>query len=72
MIQGKALITLLSEVERETIVAMDTIMQKHGLPCFLFEPIVYKVYRQVADGKAAELAAAKNRSNVKEEVYADN
>ena len=72
MYREKALVITLSEAEQEAVEAVNTIMQKHGLPCFLFEPIVYKVYRQVADGKAAELAAAKNRSNVKEEVYADN
>lgn len=68
----KALVIALSEAEREAVETVNTIMQKHGLPCFLFEPIIYKIYRQVVDGKAAELSAAKNRSDVKEEVYANN
>lgn len=68
----KALAIALSEAEQEAVEAVNTIMQKHGLPCFLFEPIIYKIYRQVADGKAAELDTVKNRSDVKEEVYANN
>ena len=68
----KALAIALSEAEREAVEAVNTIMQKHCLPCFLFEPIIYKIYRQVADGKAVELDTVKNRSDVKEEVYANN
>lgn len=55
----KALVITLSEAEQEAVEAVNTIMQKHGLPCFLFEPIIYKIYRQIVDGKASELAAAK-------------
>ena len=68
----KALVITLTETEQEMVDVVNAIMQKHGLPCFLFEPIIYKIYRQVADGKAAELDAAKNRSDIKEEVYANN
>ena len=72
MTSDHELVQRMAEAEEDTVLALNAIMQKHGLPCFLFEPIVYKIYRQVVDGKAAELAEAKNRSNVKEETYADN
>lgn len=61
MANSKELVITMSEAEQETVAAMNTIMQKHGLPCFLFEPIVDKIHRQLIDGKTSELEAAKAR-----------
>ncbi len=59
MEQGKSLVVVLAEAEDEAIEAVNSIMQKNGLPCYLMEPIIYKIYRQLEDGKTAELKAAK-------------
>lgn len=57
--KDKHLALVLDEAEAETAAAINSILQKHGLPCYLFEPIMDKLHRQVLDGKAAEIAAAK-------------
>jgi hypothetical protein len=59
----KALVIALAEAEQETVDAVNSIMQKHGLPCYLMESIVYKIHRQLTDGKANELSAAKTTIN---------
>lgn len=55
----KALVIVLSEAEQEMTEAVNAIMQKHGLPCYLMEPIAYKIHRQLCDGKVNELTSAK-------------
>lgn len=55
----KPLILRMDEAEQELVDAVNAIMQKHSLPCFLVEPMVDKIHRQVISGKAAELAGAK-------------
>lgn len=57
----KELVIRMAEAEDETVAALNAIMQKYGLPCFLLEPIVDKVHRQLIDGKSSELAAARLR-----------
>ena len=56
---SRNLALVLDEAEHEVTATMNTIMQKHGLPCYLMEPIIDKLHRQINDGKAAEIAAAK-------------
>ena len=56
---SRNLALVLDEAEREVTAALNAIMQKHGLPCYLMEPIIDKLHRQINDGKAAEIAAAK-------------
>lgn len=68
MANEKDLVIRMAEAEADTVAALNTIMQKHGLPCYLYEPIVDKLHRQLIDGKTAELAQAK----AKEENHADN
>ena len=58
---AKELVIVLAEAEQEMAAAVNSIMQKHGLPCFLLEPIVDKVHRQLIDGKANELETARGR-----------
>ena len=55
----KHLALVLEEAEAETAAVLSGILQKYGLPCYLFEPIMDKLHRQILDGKAAEIAAAK-------------
>lgn len=59
MANGKNLALVLCDAEQELLDAASAIMQKHGLPCYLMEPMVDKLHRRVNDGKAAEIAAAK-------------
>lgn len=67
--KSKNLALVLDEAEGEVTAALSAIMQKHGLPCYLMEPIIDKLHRQINDGKAAEIAAAKKEL---EEVDEDN
>lgn len=64
MSNEKELVITLAEAEQEAVDAMNSIMQKHGLPCYLFESIVDKLHRQLIEGKAGELAAARARAAV--------
>ena len=64
----KELVIRVAEAEQETVAAVNSIMQKHGLPCFLFEPIVDKIHRQLIDGKTNELMAARAKYDNKEEI----
>lgn len=65
---GKALVITLTEAEQETVAAVNGIMQKYGLPCFLMEPIMDRVHRQLIDGKASELASAKAEYSKEKEL----
>ena len=62
MNEEKELIIALADAEQETVTAINTIMQKNGLPCYLMEMILGKVYQQLKDAKASELAEAKARA----------
>lgn len=64
----KELVIILSEAENELVTATNTIMQKYGLPCYLFEPIMDKVHRQLIEGKTNELLAARARAQAGEEA----
>lgn len=54
----KELVIALAEAEEELEAAVNAIMAKHGLPCYLLEPIAYKIHRKLIDGKKAELEQA--------------
>lgn len=64
----KELVITLAEAEQELVEAVNGILQKHGLPCYLFEPILDKVHRQVTEAKANELLAARARAQAGEEA----
>lgn len=55
----KELVIVMDEAERELRACVNAIMRKHGLPCFLFETIFAGVHRELIDGKAGELSAAR-------------
>lgn len=49
----------LEKAEIDLVNALNAVMQEQGLPCYLLEPIIERIYRAVLDGKRQELAAAK-------------
>ena len=55
----KELVVRMAEAEQELVTAVNDILRRHSLPCFLMEPIMAKIHRQLIDGKAAELEQAK-------------
>lgn len=57
------LILRMEEAEQELVDAVNAIIQRHSLPCFLVEPMVDKIHRQLINGKAEELTAAKLRES---------
>ena len=61
MSKNKELVLALVDAEQAAVVAINDIMQQHGLHCYLMETIVDKIHRQLLDGKAAEIVAAKAR-----------
>lgn len=61
MSKNKELVLALVDAEQAAVVAINDIMQQYSLPCYLMEPIVDKIHRQLLDGKAAEIVAAKAR-----------
>ena len=61
MEKNRELILRTAEAEQELVDAVNAVIQKHDLPCFLLEPIVDKIHRQVINGKEAELASARAR-----------
>lgn len=67
MANEKELVIRMADAEQETVAAVNSIMANHDLPCFLFEPILDKIHRQLIDGKTAELVQAKARSGAEEE-----
>lgn len=53
---------LLAEAaEQELNTALQQIAQKYNLPCWVMEPMLNKLHRALLDGKAQEVAAAKQR-----------
>jgi hypothetical protein len=55
------LILRMCEAEQDLVDAVNTIIQKHSLPCFLVEPMVDKIHAQLKEGKQAELAQAREK-----------
>lgn len=53
---------LLAEAaEQELNTALQQIAQKYNLPCWVMEPMAAKLHRALLDGKAQEIAVAKQR-----------
>jgi len=72
MSNDKELVIVMAEAEQETVAAINYIIQKYGLPCFLMESILDKIHRQLIDGKLRELESAKSRLTEKKEVANEN
>lgn len=60
----KELVIALADAEQAAVSAVNAIMQENGLPCYLIEPIIDKIHRQLIDGKNKEIAEAKERLRV--------
>lgn len=56
----------LDKAEKRLVAALNEVVADYGLPCYLLEPIVGKIYRAVQDGKARELAAAQQEEKGEE------
>ena len=69
--EKKELVMSLTEAEQEMFSAVNAIMQKNGLPCYLMEYVVDRIHRQLIDGKKDELAAAYERANVNAKMAQD-
>ena len=63
MDNSRELVLRMADAETDAISAINHIMRIYSLPCFLFEPIVDKIHRQLIDGKESEVLAAKAREN---------
>lgn len=64
----KELCLELREAEQELASAINSVMQNHGLPCYLLEPIVDKLHRAVIAGKEQELAEAERKAKEPEKT----
>jgi hypothetical protein len=62
------LVVRMAAAEQDLVAAVNGIMAQHSLPCFLMEPLLDKIHRQLIDGKTAELAAAQVRSRAEEDT----
>ena len=63
------LVITMNNAETKLVSTINELLSE--LPCYLLEPLLDKVYRQVKDGAKKELVAAKNeyaRKNVKTET----
>lgn len=52
------LVMRLNAAKRETTSAINDILKKHNLPCFLYESILAEAYRQVLEGAKNESTQA--------------
>lgn len=62
----RELILRMAEAEQELVDAVNAVIQKHSLPCFLVEFIVEKIHRQLVAGKENEWEQAKQREKTAE------
>lgn len=56
---NKPLILELDEAKKELVQSVNEIMQRHGINCYLLEPIFAELYAQVKATAQNELAQAK-------------
>ncbi len=62
---------LLAEAaEQELNAAVQEIARKYNLPCWVLESMVAKLHRALLDGKAQEVAAARQRLAAEEKATA--
>ena len=66
---NRDLILRMTEAEQELVDAVNAVIQKHALPCFLVEPMVGRIHTQLQQGKQMELAQAKEREGALEAAF---
>lgn len=57
--EQKSIILELDEAKRELIQCVNDILQKHGLNCYLIEPVFAKLYAEIEATAQRELAQAR-------------
>lgn len=57
--QQKSIILEMDEAKRELIQCANNILQKHGLNCYLMEPVFAELYAEVKAEAQRELAQAR-------------
>lgn len=62
--QNRELSLRMEDAENQLTEAVERVMAAHGLPCFLLEPIMAKVYQKVQNAKDQELAQARLREKM--------
>lgn len=55
----KELVIVMDDAEKELRAVVKLLMQKSGLPCYLYEKLFASVHRELKDGAAAELEIAR-------------
>ena len=60
---AKPLILEIEEAKQETSTAVNEIMKKHNLPCYLYQSIIEDIYRQVTSGARNEINSVYNDYN---------
>ncbi len=63
----KPLILEIEEATQEITSAVELASSKHGLPCYLLEPIVADILTRLQNGKRTELENAKRSYEQQEE-----
>jgi DNA-binding transcriptional regulator GbsR (MarR family) len=62
---NKPLILELDEAKKELVQCVNEIMQRHGLNCYLLEPIFAELYAQIKATAQNELAQARQMEMAK-------
>lgn len=57
--EQKPIIIEMDEAKQELVQFMNELLRKHGLNCYLIEPIVAELYSQVRETAQNELAQAR-------------
>ena len=68
---NKPLILRLREAEEEVVAALMEIGNRHELPCFLFEPIIDKVHKQIIAGVNKEYEQALAQQALAQQALAE-
>lgn len=58
MSNEKDLVIRMAQADQETVAAVNGIMAKHGLPGYLYEPILNKTHQKLINLAGQELASA--------------
>lgn len=59
--EQKPIILEIDEAKQELVQCVNEIMQRHGLNCYLMEPMFSELYAEMRTGAQRELAQAKAR-----------
>lgn len=63
----KSIILEIDEAKRELVQCVNDILQKHGLNCYLIEPMFAELYAEIKATAQRELAQARAQEAVKQQ-----